>query len=240
MQLAFLCLLAYDRPMSTPFDAVLFDLDDTLCSYRRSSAELLQFAFDALDVDPLFPVDAYYERFGTFLGEYEDMGEFREACFVDAALAYDADTALAKEAAAVFERERDQTAVDPLPGAIEAIEALAETYHLGLVTNGPPHTQRTKLDAIGLADAFDVTVFAGFDTAAKPAVEPFDLALSELGVPADRAVHIGNSERSDVAGANAAGLASVWLAENGADGRGEATYVVESMTELQSPPWSSL
>lgn len=32
--------------MTAPVDAVLFDLDDTRCSYRRSSAELLAVAFD--------------------------------------------------------------------------------------------------------------------------------------------------------------------------------------------------
>jgi FMN phosphatase YigB (HAD superfamily) len=43
----------------------------------------------------------------------------------------------------------------------------------------------------------------------KPHPQAFHSALSELGVPARAAVHVGDLRRSDVAGARAAGMGSV-------------------------------
>jgi len=57
--------------------AVTFDLDDTLVSYRRSPGEVLAAAFDAVGVDPAFPVDAYYERFAEFNDRTDSIGELR-------------------------------------------------------------------------------------------------------------------------------------------------------------------
>ena len=224
--------------MAEPVDAVLFDLDDTLCAYRRSTEELLAASFDAAGVDPLFPPSAYYQRFAEFLGDHDSMGAFRAACFADAATAHGSDPETAREVAAEFEARRDQTAVDPLPGARKAVRALADEYALGLVTNGPPDAQTTKLDALGLADAFGTTVFAGFDTPVKPAPEPFEAALADLGVDADRAVMVGNSPTSDVAGARAAGLRAAWLREDGRSPDEPPAYVLESMAELVEPPWA--
>jgi HAD superfamily hydrolase (TIGR01549 family) len=223
--------------MADPVDAVLFDLDDTLCSYRRSTEELLAASFDAVGVDPLFPPSAYYERFAAFLGDHDTMAAFRAACFADAARAHGSDPELAREVAAVFEARRDQTAVDPLPGAVDAVRALADEHALGLVTNGPPDAQTTKLGALGLADAFETTVFAGFDAPVKPAPDPFERALSALGVPADRAVMVGNSPTSDVAGARAAGLRAAWLREEDRSPDEAPAYVLDSMRELSDPPW---
>jgi len=44
-------------------ETVLFDLDDTLVRYRRSPEELLQASYDACGLDPIFPVEEYYERY---------------------------------------------------------------------------------------------------------------------------------------------------------------------------------
>lgn len=217
-------------------DAVLFDLDGTLCRYRRSTEDLLAESFEAVGAD-LFPPEAYYERFDDFLGEHEDMATFRAACFADAAAAHGSDPDLAREAAAVFEARRDQRAVDPLDGAREAVCALADDHAVGLVTNGPPATQRTKLDAIGLADAFDATVFAGFDAPTKPTPEPFELACEALDVPAERAVHVGNSPAADVAGARAAGLRAVWLREDGREPDRPPDWTVDAPADLLDPPW---
>jgi len=224
-------------------DAVLFDLDDTLCTYRRTGAELLAVAFDRVGVEPFFTAADYRARYDEHLGTIDDMAAFRERCFADVAEAKGRDPALGREVARVYEAERDQSNVEPLPGARAAVEALAADHRLGLVTNGPPEMQREKLAAVGLDDAFGVEVFAGFDTRAKPEPAPFHRALEALGVDADRAVHVGNSLTTDVPGAKAAGLDAAWLREDGAapgdvdPGEAAPDYVLDTLEELVAPPW---
>src|SRR5699024_9714395 len=107
---------------------------------------------------------------------------------------------------------------------------------VGVVTNGPPEMQSDKLAALGLDDAFETVVHAGYDAPAKPDPEPFHRALSALdGEPAS-AVHIGNSLSSDVAGAQAAGLRSVWL-DDGSTPDPVPDHTLASMEELANPPW---
>ncbi|MFB6361805.1 MAG: HAD family hydrolase, partial [Halobacteriales archaeon] len=127
-----------------------------------------------------------------------------------------------------------------LDGAQAALAELGADRPLGLVTNGAPGMQTTKLDALSIREAFATMVFAGYDTAPKPDPEPFRTVLEALGVPPDRTVHIGNSLESDVAGANAAGVTSVWLEHDSHPPAAvEPDYTVGSLSELTDPPWST-
>jgi putative hydrolase of the HAD superfamily len=225
-------------PPDAPVDAVLFDVDDTLCRYRRSGAELLAVAFDRVGVDPFFDVGDYHERYPEFLAAAEDVASLREACFAALAAERGRDPAVGRRVAASFAAERDHRAVEPLPGALGAVDRLAADHRVGVVTNGGPSMQRDKLDGLGLGDAFETVVFAGYDTAPKPDPEPFRRALDALSVEPGRAVHVGNSPGSDVAGARAAGLRPAWLADAAASGSDPpATYTLRSMADLHAPPW---
>lgn len=220
-------------------DAVLFDLDDTLCRYQRAGSELLATAFEQVGVEPLFAVEEYHARYDELLGVVDDMAAFRERCFVEIVEADGGDPALAREVARAFEQERDHAAVELVAGAGEAVEALAEDHHLGLVTNGLPDMQREKLVATGLADAFDVSVFAGFDAAAKPDPEPFHVALEELGVDRERAIHVGNSLTTDVPGAKRAGVHAAWLRQDGVEPDPAPDFVLDELVDLAERPWSN-
>ncbi len=231
--------------MTAPVDAVLFDLDDTLCSYRRSSAELLAVAFDAAGVEPFFDAADYHETYDDLLGtdEMDAMADFRTACFVSLAEEAGRDPAVAREVAAAYAAERDQSAVEPASGLRATLDALAADHRLGLVTNGPRDMQREKLSAVGLDDHFETAVFAGDGAPAKPDPEPFHRALDDLGVSPERAVHVGNSLRTDVAGARAAGLRAAWIPDgDGAVGEDfppdpEPDYHLDGFDALAAPPW---
>lgn len=231
------------RPRSTlVFDAVVFDLDETLCTYRRHGREVLDEAFDRAGVDPCFGIEDYYGVYEEYAGVADTVEDQRAACF--AALAEEAGRA-AEEGRAVartFAELRDHSDVRLHDGAEDVIATLAQDHRIGLVTNGAPDMQAIKLEAIGLADAFEVLVHGGHDAPAKPSPEPFHLALESLGVEPARAIHVGDSLDADVAGAKAAGLAAAWI-ENGdaldrADGGREPDYVLSSVAELLTPPWT--
>jgi putative hydrolase of the HAD superfamily len=225
----------------TDADAVLFDLDGTLVEYERSPGQLIDIAFESAGVDPFFEVGEYFDRFEDHLAPGVSIAEGRANCFAEIAADRGYDPERGRTVAERFRAERDHSRVELLPGATEALDALAADHALGLVTNGPPEMQGEKLASAGLADHFETVVFAGHDAAAKPDPEPFEAALSELDAAADRALHVGNSLSSDVAGAHAAGLRSVWVpAESGIEPDPEPHHSLPSLDALadpDGPPW---
>ena len=103
------------------------------------------------------------------------------------------------------------TVLAPYPGFDDALAAVRAIVPVACVTDGNPRIQRAKLRSLGLADAFDVVIFSdelGREFR-KPHVAPFERALRELGVPAARAVHIGDRPGKDVVGAVKAGMRAV-------------------------------
>lgn len=86
---------------------------------------------------------------------------------------------------------------------------------IALVTNGASDTQRNKIEALGIAELFNAFSISGETGIAKPDKRAFTVVLTALGVSGKSVWHVGDSLASDVAGANAAGLTSVWLNRNG-------------------------
>jgi len=82
---------------------------------------------------------------------------------------------------------------------------------LALITNGASDTQRNKLHVLGIADWFDAIVISGEVGVAKPDPWVFNIALTELAVGPEKVWHIGDNLATDVAGAKASGITSVWL-----------------------------
>jgi putative hydrolase of the HAD superfamily len=218
--------------MTDALDAVLFDVDGTLCEYRRGTAELLAAAFDRAGVEPFFTATEYEARFGEFVDESDGMCDLRRRCFAAIASDCGREPELGRKVARAYAAERDHANVAFLDGAREALETLDGGYRLAAVTNGAPEMQSAKLDALGV-DCFETVVYAGYDVAAKPEPEPFETALDSLGVPADRALYVGNSLSDDVTGAHAAGLDAAWVC-NGASTDPDPTpeYVLDSPGEL--------
>jgi HAD superfamily hydrolase (TIGR01509 family) len=227
--------------MTGGIDTVLFDLDDTLCAYQRGPEELLAESFDALDVEPFFDVAAYYDRYEAVVDEddHDSMRELRATCFERLAAEHGRSRELGRKLADRYAASRDHTRVDPLPGAAAAVKALAADHRLGVVTNGAPEMQRQKLSALDFEHHFDTVVFGGYDVPAKPAPDGYHAALDALDATPDRAVHVGNSLRTDVPGAHAAGVRSAWLRDGTTDPNPEPHFTVDRLDELATPPWGN-
>lgn len=226
--------------MPSSVEALLFDLDGTICTYRRSGETILSLAFEKAGVDPFFHTEEYFAIFDEFVEGSSTGVENRRRCFAVLAEEAGYDPSIGYEVADAYAEERDQTNVEWLPGAKEAIEKLSKSYSLGLVTNGPPEWQTQKLQALGIADRFEVIVFAGYDTAPKPNPTPFHTALDSLQTAPNQAVSIGDSLGADVLGAQNANLWSIWVDRDGiTDPEPSPHYRIELLTELLSEPWYS-
>ncbi len=218
-------------------EAVFLDLDGTICEYCQPTTDLLSRSFDQLGVDPFFTAEEYREQLFAQVVTDETRAERREAAFSTLATEYGHDAAVGRRLATVYASLRDHSDVRPLPGALDALDYLGRQYDLALITNGGPETQDQKLAALDIADEFEVVVYGGYDTTPKPEPGPFHEALYTLDLTPGKVIHVGNSVRSDVWGADAAGIKAALLSPGDDDPVTAPDYVLESMRELCDPPW---
>ncbi len=93
---------------------------------------------------------------------------------------------------------------DDVAGSLDRLDTAGVAY--GLVTNLDRSVLDRVLATTGLGARIEVAVCSETARAYKPHPRPFHLALSQLGVEASTAVHIGNSRTEDLPGARAAGM----------------------------------
>jgi putative hydrolase of the HAD superfamily len=105
---------------------------------------------------------------------------------------------------------REHTTVPAHHGGILA--ALRSRVRVGLCSNfSHAETALRILDEADLRRQFDSIVISETLGFRKPRAEIFEAALGGLGVDAAETLHVGDSLRSDVAGAAACGIRSVWI-----------------------------
>lgn len=225
-----------------PIEAVCFDLDSTLCLSNQSDQEIHAEVFDRAGVEPFFSPADLRAVDSTDVETAESNVEFYANLYRAAVegLPVDPEPSLLAELGELTVDVVDETDVSFRPGAREALDYAHEHYEVGLVTNGGMETQRAKLETLGIADSFDVTVYcdpaAGVDP--KPATEPFDRALAGLSASPEGTVYVGDDHKADVVGAHRAGLQSVWVPPNRpheshpTDPDPAPTHRLESLTDL--------
>lgn len=186
------------------YQAILFDLDDTLYDLRSYWRGRLHEALEL--VLPLYP---QLER-DTLVRQ-----AIAQKVYIDKLPAFlrglgIADESLIAGAHDVFRRDWFARLVlhDDAPATLEA---LRPHYKLGLVTNGPSRTQRPKIEQFGLGAYLDVLIVSEEAGVAKPDPAIFRLALAQLGAAPEQALYVGDSLEFDLPGAAAAGMPFIWM-----------------------------
>ena len=143
------------------------------------------------------------------------------------------DPSLAERLANMFQQKRRSHYII-YPDTKPVLKQLGETYRLALLTNGLVDLQREKIEASGLNDYFKVITISGEIGIGKPDPAIFELVLKRLGIEADNAIMVGNSLKSDVAGAQGVGIMAVWVNRTGAKGDDTITpdAEIKSLSEL--------
>lgn len=115
----------------------------------------------------------------------------------------------AREIGSLLDKRVAASNVRVAPGAIETLERLrGDGMRLGIVSNvlhETPEGLRELLDDLGLLSLFASVVLSSEHPWAKPRPEPFHLALAQLTVRPENAVHVGDL-LYDVLGARRAGM----------------------------------
>jgi putative hydrolase of the HAD superfamily len=133
----------------------------------------------------------------------------------------------------------------PYPDAADALAGLRASGVRLVVLSNWDISLHEVLAETGLAGLLDGVICSAGHGSAKPAPEIFHAALTLAGVPAEQAVHVGDSYAEDVIGARAAGIAPVLLVRPPGDGGligSEAlapagdVRTISSLAELRSGP----
>jgi putative hydrolase of the HAD superfamily len=238
---------------------IFFDLDDTLIGYAAAERSALAAGCalaarlrPGLDPERLAGgiYAAYVSRYEYPAPGYADLGtltarELRRRLTEDALRLLDADPTpdLLDPLLDAYEAAEAEK-LKAFPDAAATLAALRPHVKIGLITNGPSSMQRGKLAALALDGYFDSIIVDTEFGLPKPDARIFAHAAATVGLPARQLLFVGNSLEADIAGANAAGWASVWMrgdgSEIGAPRRGRRAprpdYAITHLSELLSLP----
>lgn len=189
--------------------AVVFDLDGTLVD----SAEDLRSASNILLAElGRAPLDL--PTIKSFIGD-------GVAKLVTRALEATGGLPVGQEESTLLRRFLDVYEADPsshtrpFSGVVETLGVLRQQgLRLGICTNKPIIATQRLLEDLGLRQLVDAVVGGDSFPSRKPSPEPLLGLLAMLGVPAARAVMVGDNEH-DVAAARAAGVAKVLIMRYG-------------------------
>jgi FMN phosphatase YigB (HAD superfamily) len=152
----------------------------------------------------------FEEHWWTNTGQYTPTDS---VSFLTQELSVDATDELRTDLIDSFRVVGETADLEVAPGLETCLRALrAEKVPLGIVCDvglTPSPTLRVRLERLGVLDAFDAWSFSDETGVFKPAPEAFLAALDPLRVDPHDAAHIGDNERTDIAGAGALGMVSV-------------------------------
>lgn len=94
---------------------------------------------------------------------------------------------------------------------IPMLKYFKSKYKLGLLTNGAPDLQRTKINGSGLEAYFDEIIVSGEIGFGKPDIRIFKHILHTLDTTPEFSVMIGDSLKSDIKPALELGMKAVWI-----------------------------
>jgi 2-haloacid dehalogenase len=97
----------------------------------------------------------------------------------------------------------------PWPDTVSALFELQSRFRLSIISNVDDDLFASTQPQLKVK--FDRVITAQQAGAYKPSLKIFELALSRIGVPAHRVLHVGQSIYHDVLPAQSLGLATVWV-----------------------------
>jgi 2-haloacid dehalogenase len=127
---------------------------------------------------------------------------------------------------------------EPWPDTVSALHRLKTRFRLAIISNVDDDlfaATRPRLQV-----DFDEVVTAQQAQAYKPSLKIFELALSRLGTPRSRILHVGQSVFHDVVPAQKLGLSTVWVNRPSARAGVGAVKSADARADLEVPSLSAL
>ncbi len=210
--------------------ALFLDLDETLCDTSGANNKALQVMENKIEDIFAGCVDAQHVAAQYIKGIYRDFDERFSKLFLPIVneeafrlalieqILHDAGIEdIPADTATILQKTFDDARTaffDFFPSIKELLLDLRSHFTLIVITNGPEFSQVLKVETVQLQQYVDHIIIGGQEKEEKPAVSIFQKALNLADCEAHEAMHIGDSLKADVAGANASGIRSVWVSHS--------------------------
>ena len=228
--------------------AVTLDFWDTLFGWDLDPAyeqrqvaglavELVGLGEPRTEVEIRGALQGAYEWFDRiWIGEHRTPGAAETLGVVLATLAVSEPGEALARLATFFEELVLEVQPELLPGVSQGLSQLAADHKLALIVDtgfAPARVLRELLRRHDLLDLFAFAYFSDEGAWSKPDRRVFAGVLEELAADPTEAVHVGDSERTDIAGAKAAGMLAVEVMGSASAGDGStADAVIRRFDEL--------
>lgn len=195
------------------FDALIFDLDDTL--YVESDFVASGYRAVARHVADRQGVDCrdvFYAMMATYVSAGRDaVMQMVVKRFLNSAV---------KLADLVQVYREHEPRIRLFPGYAGVLLSLRARYRLGIVTDGLPEVQQRKVGALGLGSVVEHIVYTweyGPENE-KPDPLGFLMILKQLDVAPSRSLYVGDNAYKDCRGAHNAGMKAATIQYSGLTG----------------------
>jgi len=226
------------------FDAVLFDLDDTLYPYPPCNAAGKEAAWRearnrGYDLDRDVFEELYQRGRNAVKREIAGTAAAHERfLYFKQALQSRTGTNQSTDALALGEAYWS-TYLDEMQlfeGVSETLSALQGAgVDIGLVTNLTTRIQLQKIERLGLESVIDVLVTSEETGREKPSASMFTMALARLDRRPSETLMVGNSVVSDIEGGNGVGLTTVLFNGDEPDpsGQQQPDHRIDDFSEIR-------
>lgn len=191
--------------------AVLFDLDGTLLNRELSLVNFIRWQVQGMLKSEVINQNKFIERFI----ELDANGHvWKDKVYSTLIKEFSITGWSVSELLASYELCFCAFSV-PIEGAIEAVNSIKSLgLKVALVSNGKSPFQERNFNALGISHLFDEIFVSESVGLRKPEKEIFELACKHLGVKTSKVVFVGDSVKSDIDGANNAGIFSILISKN--------------------------
>lgn len=197
------------------YKRILMDLDDTLFDFPTGNRRAVGQLMEELNLSSP-TIFEEYQAINHACWEALERGEMtQEDLHVERFRRFLAQKGRSDDPAAVADRFAELLGQQtiPLPHAEETVRAIAQRLPVVLLTNGITVIQRRRLAHARISQWFSDVIISQEVGLSKPDPRIFELALG--GVDRREALMIGDGLRSDVQGANRAGIDICWYNPQG-------------------------
>jgi putative hydrolase of the HAD superfamily len=218
---------------------VFFDLDHTLWDYqansRRTLADLVHHFGLTEYVSPEKFIESYekvneklWHKFNTNQIDKEYIRKYRFAMVLQKLKVY-----IKHEPEELTEYFVNNCSIKStlMPHTLDALNHLHTKYPMAIITNGFQESQFPKLKASGLEKYFDHVVVSDTIGFRKPDERIFQHAMNLLNAKPHTSVMIGDNPKTDIRGAEAAGMKAIFYNPTGKR-KSVTQWEIQSLHEL--------
>jgi putative hydrolase of the HAD superfamily len=205
--------------------AIVFDLDETL--YRERRFALSGYRVVAVAVENDFGISraAAFRCLALALRRGR-----RNSAFQDLAQRFGLSDRCVPRWVELYRHHEPALHLSPRVRA--ALEGIRQRWRIGVLTNGIPRVQASKIDALGVASLVDAVVYADDFGGGKPSPSAFLAVASRLGVDPRSTVFAGDDPVRDIEGARRVGMKTILVDRRAEAAAAGADAVVRRLEDV--------